>query len=694
MHIVLACGSMIFGPDSAHLRSLGGSEMAALQLSKALAARGHQVHLFCNLPAPTDPDFWPDNVQHTDGVFYHSLANYGLYVNSVEHDLTIGVRDPRFMLFECKSKKKVLWAHDIFTKRGMGKALSDMEWTFDEIWTVSEWHRQQVYEATGYPLNHIVALRNGIVKYSDILSGNVSGLRAEKKILYASRPERGLENLIRPGGVMDNLPEYTLVVAMYEHFPEHMADFYRMIFERMKAMPNVEFVGGKSNHDLRDMIAQSAAYIYPTQFEETSCILARECIEQGTPFLTTKVGALPETLGASGVYFEDYLTAKGIKEPEKGSPEWCALFADFFRDAMEVRDTITHAQAAMNERDDLYWDGVASMVEDHGPVPDAHVQQSVAAAIIAYNNEDTILRCLNSLVGNVDAIQIAMGPSTDHTTLFVEHFARTHPEIKVGIKGVPKIEPYKFGFDDARNASVEGLEGYDWIFWIDTDEYLVGNLRKYLRNNALDSYLISQHHFTVEPRGAPTQIDRPARLYRNGVGFKCLGHIHEHFELPDGGPGRGYLVPDIDIGHTGYENETVRKARFERNWPFLKWEHEEGSGRKLNSFLWFRDIVHRMRFAFSQNDKAEGVKLALEGEKYYHEHQPEFAAFGPGLYQSLAYLTEIYNVLGKGVPIRTTIQLDDRNTVLEGKFADYAHFDRVVRQIVEPEFNERASRYY
>jgi glycosyltransferase involved in cell wall biosynthesis len=670
------------------VKSLGGSETAALMLAQALGARGHDVKMFCNLPPAGAPDFVPQGYVE-GGVTYLPVEEFGQYVNNVEHDLTIGVRAPQFMAFECKSKKKVLWAHDIFTKRGMGQAINEMGWCFDEIWTVSEWHRHQVNEATGYPLDHIVALRNGIVRYEDVETID----RGKKNIIYAARPERGLDNLIMPGGVMDCLPDYTLTVCMYEHFPEHMRAYYEQIMTRMKEMPNVNFVGSKPNHELRQMIADSAAYIYPTQFEETSCILARECIEQGTPFLTTSVGALSETLGDCGIYFEDWLHENNLVEPDRGTTGWCKLFAQFFRERMEDRVVIDATQDLMALRDDLYWDGVAEIVEEHA-TPKGPVQQTIGAAIIAMNNEDTILRCLNSLVGQVDEIHIALGPSTDDTDRIIHRFWKDHPEIKMVVMEAQKIEPYKFGFDDARNLSVSRLNT-DWIFWIDTDEYLVGDLRKYARENCWESYMISQHHFTVEPRGQATQIDRPARLFRNKAGFVCRGHIHEHFEkMPEGGPGRSMFLPDVDIGHTGYVNEAVRKSRFDRNWPFLEWQHDEKDQRKIDHFLWLRDLIHRMRIEINKGNLKGAVALANEAESYYNEHYEDMAAFGPGIFMSLQYLAEAYKVLNKGIPIKVHMQLDNRNATFEGLFTSYEQLERVTAQMLKPEFIERGGRYY
>jgi SAM-dependent methyltransferase/glycosyltransferase involved in cell wall biosynthesis len=961
---------MPFGPRTPLVKSLGGSETAALELSKALARNGHEVHLFCNLPVPPAPDAWPEGQQDGDGVIYHTVAKIQDYARANVHDLLIGVRDPSFLcIMGSQSKKKVLWAHDIFTKRGMGQMLDQMQWTFDEIWTVSEWHRHQVHEATGYPLENIVALRNGIVRYDDIQTIERHGL------IYAARPERGLDNLIRPNGVMDHLPDFKLTVAMYEHFPEHMREYYERIFARMKEMPNVEYVGGKPNHELRQMLANAQAYIYPTQFEETSCILARECVEQMTPIFTTSIGALPETLGACGIYFEDWLHAYGLQEPERGSVGWCKLFAQFFREGISNPNILRGALQNMQARDDLYWDGVADMVEAHsapkpvsvytralslikdgdvipakalleakrsdsinvslppcedrildeinelypfidgrksmrehydwvyahkqgreddelkfddtiwnsrfdlvagelaklpdgarvieygsgpghllsamakrfpklqffgveispaavavansGSVPnmqcavgtveefpifdidsdvgydaaimsevlehtlepwkiawqvEAHVKhggriiitcpmgpwenqrkdwddrqhvwhldreamiemfadkpeldvrgavmggdgertlghtlaafnadhkyskpldalekalshnarQSVGAAIIAYNNEHTILKTLNSLVGQVDAIHIAHGPSTDETRSFIQLFADQHPEIEVVVIDAPKIEPWKFGFDDARNLSVSHLNT-DWILWIDTDEFLVGSIRKYARENALQSYLIAQHHFTVEPRGVPPQIDRPARMFRRAAGLTCQGHIHEHFEVKEGGPGRATILPDVDISHMGYENEAVRRKRFERNWPFLEWQHEAKEPRKLDHFLWLRDIIHRMRQHVMAGDAEGAVKLAKEAEEYYNAHHEDMSAYGPGIFMALQYLAEAYQLLGKGMPVKVTLQLEQGKAELGGLFESYEQLERVIAQMLKPEFKARTEKYY
>lgn len=984
MDIAFAAGGMPFGPTTLTYGSLGGSETAVVMAAQALARLGHSVTVFSRFPAASRPDAWQPGIKDDHGVRWFPIEAAPDMLQGSEIDLFVAVRDPQIAAIPAAARKKVLWAHDIFTKRGMARAIEAVGWTWDEVWAVSEWHKKQINEATNYPLERIVALRNGIVPVLDIIETP----RASKTFLYAARPERGLDNLIRPGGIMDLLPDYTLKVAMYDHFPEDMKGYYQQIFARMKAMPNVEFIGPQPQSQLRQIMAEATAYIYPTQFEETSCIIAREAIEQRLPFLTTKVGALPETLGDCGIYFEDWLNEFGIEAPKAGSDGWNRLFAEFVRDTLERSNLTQRTTQRMAHRDDLYWDDVAvKMIEnskpypvtdfsrawsliqdgdvipalafmrkrvDHGAasarlhdllvqteglypflkhpddkgykslgqyyddlyrskdgtdegelrfstefrnprlefiaqeisqlpagsriveygcgaghliaalaknfpqhqfigieiaqsavdcvnngaaahnltnlraicgstndldksdlgifdlaycsevlehVPEpwsvlqwieslvdegdpvlftvpfgpwepmtfhkpgrwterAHIwqidktmiqnmlyakgeenvviqgcmmgsdyegrhygnlmvrypanhepiygvnpvakayrhrsRQTVGAAVIAYNNEDTIVRMLNSLDGQVQAVQIAHGPHTDDTKAVVEKWMKKHPWISYTGIDVPKIEAWKFGFDDARNVSAQGLAtDFDWMLWIDTDEYLSGDIRKYLRGNHLDGYLLPQHHFTVSPRGAPLQIDRPARLVRTTSGFRALGHIHEHFEVPAGGPGQCIMLPDIDIGHTGYVNEDVRKDRFVRNFPFLEWDHaSEGGQRKLHSFLWLRDIIHRMRYAVQHGNPAQAMSLANEAVAYYNEKQADMAVFGPGIAMSLQYMSEVYTMLNRGIPIKLAISLDDRSTELTGRFESYAQLENLLKQTVEPEFTERLSRYY
>jgi glycosyltransferase involved in cell wall biosynthesis/2-polyprenyl-3-methyl-5-hydroxy-6-metoxy-1,4-benzoquinol methylase len=982
MEIVIAAGGMPFGPDTLKHKSLGGSETAVVMMAKELRKKGHLVTVFCQLPEQGQPDFWHNGEEDEDKIRWVHINNYQTYITSTHVDLLIASRDPRLVALPAQAKKKVLWCHDIATHRGLQTAFDQMQWSFDEVWAVSKWYAGQIHKVTGYPKKNIKVVPNGIVPV-DIIPAP----RSETQIVYAARPERGLENLIKEGGVMEHLPDFDLKVAMYDHFPEEMRPFYEWCFKRIEELPNVELVGNLPQQQMRQLLADSAAYIYPTQFEETSCILARECMSVGTPFLTTTVGALPETLRDCGLFLYSY--------EEPGTPEWCKEFAEWFKDTVSCEVEMREVRAAMKKRTDLYWDTgakaalryskpapvkpfsrawslvqdgdvvaayaylssldkldapcltlagqiedfypfllpedhenyetlqsyydrfyafkkpeinygidygrnsarfenikkivaertvpgdvvieygcgeghisgplakdfpdrtflafdqvqqnvdmvnkfeedfgttnlkayvvatpeeaggylveigaadlgicvevlehcarpweVATAVEslvkpggqvvittpvgawepltfevrpeefqwrnhiwhldkaavremfgkkpdmmmmsmpngpakdgrmignllytfkaDHKPIKkldplkkalDHHSRQTCAVAAICMNDEDTILKMLHSLDRQVQFVQFAMGPSTDRTRELIEQFFVEHPHMQYKIIDVQKIQPELlvdgklhqsgFGFDHARNASTEGImESFDWFFWMDTDEYLSGDIGRYLRSNCLDGYLVPQHHFTVNPRGGNVQVDRPARILKTDRGYRAVGHIHEHFELEKGGPGHCYMLPNIDLGHTGYVNEDVRRDRFNRNFPFLLWDHRENPDRRLGKFLWFRDIIHRMRFYQQDNNQQAVIGLAQEAEQYYNDNWVDMASFGQGTFQSLEYLAESRKVLGIGTEVEVALRLDDRNCAIRGRFKSTKEINRILDQILDCEFQRRESKYY
>jgi glycosyltransferase involved in cell wall biosynthesis len=276
MEIVIAAGGMPFGPDTLKHKSLGGSETAVVMMAKELRKKGHLVTVFCQLPEQGQPDFWHNGEEDEDKIRWVHINNYQTYITSTHVDLLIASRDPRLVALPAQAKKKVLWCHDIATHRGLQTAFDQMQWSFDEVWAVSKWYAGQIHKVTGYPKKNIKVVPNGIVPV-DIIPAP----RSETQIVYAARPERGLENLIKEGGVMEHLPDFDLKVAMYDHFPEEMRPFYEWCFKRIEELPNVELVGNLPQQQMRQLLADSAAYIYPTQFEETSCILARECMSVG-----------------------------------------------------------------------------------------------------------------------------------------------------------------------------------------------------------------------------------------------------------------------------------------------------------------------------------------------------------------------------------------------------------------------------
>lgn len=966
--IVIAFSGMPVGPTTLQVKSLGGSETAAISLAKELKVLGHIVTVFCNLPAEGLPDYFESGRIADDGVRYISLEAYQNFITTTNVDLLIAQRTPELLALPHQASKAVLWVHDLATYTGPVEKLPGIAHNFDEIWCVSEWHRQQYHTVSGYPLESIKVLRNCITKWPLMNLGEPDKFG----LVYAARPERGLEALVRPGGIMSKLPEYVLHVAMYDNFPEHMQAYYKQLIDWGRELGNIKFHGSLTQFQLRQLIACSAAYVYPTEFEETSCILAQEVMEQGRVFVTCKSGALPETLGDYATFY-DYksswnsdefctlfanLIQKAAEEPDfdmlkdmskhrywneaakevsemikprelsKFSQFWSliedsdvipakALFEEFRKNSLDkIFDStvVDYANRMMKLYPYLYgletfesyyeryfkredskgarehrsskgsarfekiaeqiaalpdgshildygcaegviildlaemfpnkqftgvdfaatnvalcekyatdlnlnnvkfkkgnsenidsvseprifdaiicsevlehvlepwvvissletraklggriiltvpsgpWEAIGLYDKDQYPWR-AHIwhinkwmlrtmfadkqnaqmsylfnghndsgvslghtvfcydsddvkahpiyplekayrarKYETATACIITHSSETLGKTLRTIATEVQVVHISISTDDPREMENIYALARqyrlNHPWLVVSVNKIPSIKPREFGFDDARNKSVEAV-GTDWVLWIDSDEYLAGNIRKYLRNNAYDAYAINQHHFTVDPRGAPAQIDKPARLYRYDRGLQFYGKIHEHAEKGfNGGPGFCTILPDVDIGHHGYVNEQVRRNRFQRNWPFMLWDHEVNADRKIGKFLWLRDIVHRMRYMADSKNINQARLLAREAIDYYNQNWEKWDAAGQGGDSALSYYSEAKSLIGEGYDVDFAANFEGYQAQVKGRFDSEEQLGEFVKNLFKDHYARRSSKYW
>ncbi len=99
----------------------------------------------------------------------------------------------------------------------------------------------------------------------------------------------------------------------------------------------------------------------------------------------------------------------------------------------------------------------------------------ISSIIIAKNEEQNILRCINSLINCVDEIIVIVDDSSNDTTLEI---VKAQSEISEKVKYfLRKWE----GFSASKKFAVEQTN-FDWIFWIDADEALTPELQNEILN--------------------------------------------------------------------------------------------------------------------------------------------------------------------------------------------------------------------
>lgn len=303
MLITLHCGGMPFDGTTIEERSLGGSESAAYYLARELAKNDHRVTMFTN----TETDSETDGVRYvpagqvSDQFPLGEMFHY--YASNTPCDILIIQRHPLAFSYEWASKINLWWTHDLALVSNKHLVENQMR-NIDGVLTVSQWHADQIAEVYGLNPDIIYPITNGVdlsLFEGEIVEGDYSD---NFKMLFSSRPERGLENLVRPGGIMERLleskSEAHLFVCAYDNVTPHMKAFYEALHARCKELPNVTVMGALTKQELADVMRQMDLHIMPTTFEETSCITSMETMAAGLPLLACGVGALPETTAGSG----------------------------------------------------------------------------------------------------------------------------------------------------------------------------------------------------------------------------------------------------------------------------------------------------------------------------------------------------------------------------------------------------------
>jgi glycosyltransferase involved in cell wall biosynthesis len=290
-------------------RPLGGIETAVIRFAKALNQSGHDVRVLTGQENPqlSDPLFLP----------FSSLPLIGAV------DVLISVRRWLTIFAPLEAKIRLFWtgdAHDQMQVQGLGdrRVVNKM----DGLLCVSEWHKEMLCQVSGFPMDKSWLLRNGI----DLELFKGSEKRTRKRLIYSSTPYRGLVMLPyvfeKLKGKHSELELH--IFSGYDVYkgagapPSHALHELQELKEKFSRLPGCFFHGNKIQSELAREFMKSAILCYPNTFAETSCITALEAQAGGCAIVTSKLGALPETVAGAGILIEQ----------EPGSSAYIESFID------------------------------------------------------------------------------------------------------------------------------------------------------------------------------------------------------------------------------------------------------------------------------------------------------------------------------------------------------------------------------
>jgi glycosyltransferase involved in cell wall biosynthesis len=270
-------------------KALGGSETALVQAARALAARGHGVTVFNNCSKPAC----------YDEVQYLPLGTFPAQAARSHYDVFIVSRFFGFLALPFEAGLKVLWNHDILDNP---QALRQVIDRLDLMFVLSRFQRDNyLTRLPRFNETSLIVTRNGVdlELIDDAARGTV---RNPSKIIYASRPERGLRVLLESiwPVLLSTRPDLELYLCGYEmnrtKLAPGLAELYDYLDRLVERTPRVVPLGALPKGEYYRHLCESALMIYPCTFPEISCIAALEAQACRTPVLTTNSYALAETV--------------------------------------------------------------------------------------------------------------------------------------------------------------------------------------------------------------------------------------------------------------------------------------------------------------------------------------------------------------------------------------------------------------
>ena len=275
-----------FDGHSDRTGALGGSETAVIQAARALSRLGHRVRVYNNCPAPGD----------FDGVLYFDKSALINDAQRTTFDVLIVSRYYNFLMVPVRARLKVLWNHDTLDTVGQFPLYLPR---FDLMFNLSRFHLENYLTKVPAAAPKAVITRNGLD--FDQIDTATAGVQKANTVIYVSRPERGLEDLLTRiwPRIRDRFPGLSLEVCGYDPGPvlPRVAEIVTRVKSLMKSTPGVVDLGPLAKADYYFHLARARALLYPCTFPEISCIAVLEAQACLTPIVTTADYALVESVG-------------------------------------------------------------------------------------------------------------------------------------------------------------------------------------------------------------------------------------------------------------------------------------------------------------------------------------------------------------------------------------------------------------
>jgi UDP-glucose:(glucosyl)LPS alpha-1,2-glucosyltransferase len=193
----------------------------------------------------------------------------------------------------------ILYCHDLAEDPAVS-ILGKSSHKFDYFVFVSYWQRDQFISRFDLSYSKCIVIQNAIETEYDV---DLDKPTDKIRFIYHTTPHRGLK-LVYPIFSMLSEIHQNIHLDVYSSFSiygwEERDKPYLELFEKIKQHPNMTYHGAKSNADVLEGLRKAHVFLYPSIWQETSCIALIEAINSGCLCVYPSYGALSETGSLAG----------------------------------------------------------------------------------------------------------------------------------------------------------------------------------------------------------------------------------------------------------------------------------------------------------------------------------------------------------------------------------------------------------
>ncbi len=238
------------------------------------------------------------------------------------------------------NKINILWQKNSYDQPNLQEFFRNKERHKEYDWYVfnSHWNYEKFRYFFDIPSDKSLVIKNGcdsfpirkIYKKGDPI-----------KLIHHCTPWRGLNVVL---GAMQEIKNPNITLDVYSSTQVYGSDFskvhseeFKPLYEQAEKLPNVNYIGYKPHEYILEMMPNYDMFVYPSIFEETSCISALEALSAGVHVITNNYGALYETCADWPVYvnYTDNLENMAVATAHAINVAAGYLHEDFIQEHLE-----------------------------------------------------------------------------------------------------------------------------------------------------------------------------------------------------------------------------------------------------------------------------------------------------------------------------------------------------------------------